>query len=506
MRPAELAGDTVVSVDSLLHAALASEKHYGLEFDIVIELPCVAPLRDVSDIDGALEKLDQTAANSVISVVNTGEKHPVRLKRIVDDQITDFCKEYPEPAKGSRRQDFEPCYIRNGAIYSMTRQTLLEMGSRHGPDSRPYVMPEERSLNIDGWMDLRIVDLMVRDGQCNNHPKLIEQFKVESFGDVTGPNILVTAPLYFMPTVRQQIIENSHCVLAHGAPVEALIELLANADGWLCSPAPAYRIDEQILAAAPLLKVIATPSTGSNHIDKEYCEKRGIRVISLKGSPVIDQVYASSEFSFALLLAVMRKLPYAFDGVRAGLWRNAEERYRGVEFYGKTLGLIGYGRIGRNMSRYANALGMKIVAFDPYVTLVDNYATQLSSYQAVLSAADVVAVCVHLDESTRQMVNASWFAQMKTGSYFINSSRGEVIDEDALLAALKSGKLAAAGVDVISNEQQSDLRNHPLIVYARNNSNLVVTPHIAGLTVESEAKTAVYAFKAIQRELGVHCG
>lgn len=505
-RPAELAGDAVLSVDSLIHAARESEKHYGAVFDIIVELPCVSPLRNSADIDAALEKLVATGANSVISVVNTGEKHPIRLKRIVDDQIQDFCKEYPEPAAGSRRQDLEPCYIRNGAIYSMTRRTLLELGSRHGPDSRPHEMPEERSLNIDGWMDLRIVDLMVRDGQCSNRPRIAETFRVEAVGRASGPRILVTAPLYFMPQVREKIIQGSNCVLAHGAPAETIAELLADAEGWLCSPAPVYRIDAKILARASKLQVIATPSTGSNHIDIEFCERKGIRVISLKESPVVNQVFASSEFSFALLLAVMRKLPYAFIGARGGFWRDAEERYRGVEFAGKMLGLIGYGRIGRNMARYALAMGMQVCAYDPHVKISDSLVVQKSDYRAVLAAADVVAICIHLDDSTRGLVGGEWFAAMKDGAYFVNTSRGEIIDESALLDALRSGKLTAAGVDVISDEQQPNLRNHPLIEYAKANDNLIVTPHIAGLTVESETKTAMYAFGALLEALGAAHG
>jgi phosphoglycerate dehydrogenase-like enzyme len=104
------------------------------------------------------------------------------------------------------------------------------------------------------------------------------------------------------------------------------------------------------------------------------------------------------------------------------------------------------------------------------------------------------------------MVDADWFAAMRDGAYFINTSRGEIIDESALLDALRSGKLSAAGVDVISNEQQSDLRDHPLIKYARTHENLIVTPHIAGLTVESEAKAANYAFGAVLETLGCICG
>lgn len=503
MRPAELAGDAVVSVDSLHYAALESEAFFGCRFDIVVELPCVSPLRTAQDIDGALRKLIETGANSVISMANTGEKHPVRLKRIVDDQITDFCKEYPEPAKGSRRQDLEPCFIRNGAIYSMTRTTLIDLFSRHGPDSRPYEMPDERSINVDGWMDLRIVELMIKDGQCGNHPRPVAQNNIETFGTLPGPRVLVTAPMYFMPEMRAMIIAQSNCVLAHGATAEQVSTLLVNADGWLCSPAPKYMIGESVLKGASRLKVIATPSTGSNHIDLEYCALRGIKVIALKGSPIIDQVYASSEFAFALLLAVMRKLPYAFEAARHGAWREIEARFRGVELNGKTLGIIGYGRIGSNLARYANAMGMHILAFDPNVEIRDAYAEQVSSADSVLERSDAVAICVHLDAATRGMVSAAWFSKMKDGVYFLNISRGEVVDELALLNSLESGKIRAAGIDVISDEQTADISAHPVIRYARTHDNLIVTPHMAGLTLESEMKTARYAFDAIRDELGL---
>lgn len=503
MRPAELAGDTVASVDSLHHAALESEKHFGTRFDIIVELPCVAPLRTAEDIDGALEKLVGTGANSVISMANTGEKHPVRLKRLVNDQITDFCKEYPEPAKGSRRQDLEPCYIRNGAIYSMTRQTMIDLFSRHGPDSRPYIMPEERSVNVDGWMDLRIVELMIKDGQCGNRPRSIEQARIELFRSAPGPHILVTAPLYFMPQMRDSIVAQSNCTLAHGATADQVAALLEDADGWLCSPAPTYTIDGILLSRARRLKVIATPSTGSNHIDAAYCAQHGIKLVTLRGSRVIGEVKASSEFTLALLLAVMRKLPYAFEAARRGAWREIESRFRGVELAGKTLGVIGYGRIGSNLARYARAMGMRVVAFDPNVAISEPQVEQAVRPEDVLRAADAVAICVHLDNSTRGMVGARWFAQMKDGTYFINASRGEIVDEAELLRALESGKLRAAGVDVVSGEQASNLAGHPLIRYARTHDNLIVTPHMAGLTVESEMKTARYAFDAIRRELGL---
>lgn len=162
-RPDELSGDEVLSVDSLHWAVGEIEKLKGTTYDYVVELPVVCPLRNEDHIKEAVEKLITTSADSVISVTQMTDKHPVRMKRITDDDlIEDFCSEYPEGDAG-RRQDLEPCYIRNGGIYSMKRDTLMNEKTRHGKVSRPYVMEDKYSINIDSEMDLKIAEVMLND-------------------------------------------------------------------------------------------------------------------------------------------------------------------------------------------------------------------------------------------------------------------------------------------------------------------------------------------------------
>ena len=162
-RPEELSGDEVLSVDSLHWAVGEIEGLYGIKYDYVVELPVVCPLRNEDHIREAVEKLITTGADSVISVTQMTDKHPVRMKRITDDDlIEDFCSEYPEGDAG-RRQDLEPCYIRNGGIYSMKRDTLMNEKTRHGKVSRPYVMEDKYSINIDSEMDLKIAEVMLND-------------------------------------------------------------------------------------------------------------------------------------------------------------------------------------------------------------------------------------------------------------------------------------------------------------------------------------------------------
>ena len=157
-RPSELAEDHVFSRDALNHAVIESENIFKKEYDYVVELPAVAPLRDSDDIDLALEKLFRTNADSVISVVMVQDKHPVRMKRINNEKLEDFTTEFPE-GESSRRQDLEPCFLRNGAIYSMKRSTIIDKYSRVGDDSRPFIMPSEKSVNIDEIIDFYLAEV-----------------------------------------------------------------------------------------------------------------------------------------------------------------------------------------------------------------------------------------------------------------------------------------------------------------------------------------------------------
>jgi phosphoglycerate dehydrogenase-like enzyme len=310
--------------------------------------------------------------------------------------------------------------------------------------------------------------------------------------------LLVTTPLHFIPLVKDEFCGIADCVFVGEHTKENIIDMISDFDGWVCQPCPEYKIDDEILAVALKLKFIASASTGTNHIDVGLCEELNIKVMCLKGAKDVREIVASSEFTFGLMLAVTRQIPQSFGNAKTGRWREDEDIFRGIELRGKTLGIIGYGRIGSNNARYARSFGMRVWAYDPYVIIPDLDVVQRDSPYDVIENSDILMICVHLDESTRGMVNDYWFDRMKDGVYFINTSRGEVVDEDALLENLKSGKVAAAGLDVISGELTEDKNAHPIIEYARNNSNLIVTPHIAGLTYESETKAARIIIKQIK--------
>jgi len=164
MRPGELAQDHIWSRDALKHAVLECEEVYDIKYDYVIELPCVAPLRNSIHIREAFDKLVETGCDSVTSFSQVHDKHPIRMKRIFNDEISDFCKEFPE-GEGSRRQDLELCYIRNGAIFAMTRNCIVENFSRHGKNCKPYIMNELESVNIDTMIDFKLAELLLKENE-----------------------------------------------------------------------------------------------------------------------------------------------------------------------------------------------------------------------------------------------------------------------------------------------------------------------------------------------------
>jgi len=161
LRPSEISSDQASSVDALKHAVNWIEKEEGIKYNYVIELMCTNPLKTVEDIDASIDKLLKTKADSVIAVHHLEDHHPARIKKIVDDKIIDFCmQEIPE----SRRQDLKPdAYIRSGSIYALKRNHLMVDSKRYGSEnSRPYILPPERSINIDTEIDFLVAELMLR--------------------------------------------------------------------------------------------------------------------------------------------------------------------------------------------------------------------------------------------------------------------------------------------------------------------------------------------------------
>ena len=489
--------DKTLSVDALKFSVEMLEKIYGKKYRFIIELPCVSPFRDEKDIDFALKKLISSKYDSVVSYVNTGEKHPIRMKRIKRNNILNFCKEYPEPKKGSRRQDFEPCFIRNGAIYAMTRDCLFKKKSREGNKSFPFVMSENKSINIDNKFDLLVAKKLIESGHCNNIPQKINNRPLYSNEKIKNYDILITARLFFNKEILNKFMDRFNCIYLDTTDKNLIKKHVKKAKIWLCSPTPKYKINKDILKECKNLKLIITPSTGTTHIDLKYCRRSNIIVRNLLKTRIIKKIYASSEFTFSLFLTLFKNIPKALKTVLSGHWRNEEDRLRANEIFGKKVLILGYGRIGKNLNKYCKIFGMNVKIFDPYkINRGLNILRNKEQLYKNLRTTDVVFVCINYTKENKSFVSKKFLNHMKQGAILINTSRGEVICEDSLISALKSKKIGKAAVDVVSNEQ-SEISKNKLIKFAKSNENLIITPHIAGLTYESESKAAMQSLKTL---------
>jgi len=282
------------------------------------------------------------------------------------------------------------------------------------------------------------------------------------------------------------------------ATLPALIEGLRDADA-LIDASMKVPIDARTLGGAQQLRVISTATTGSDHIDRAATEARGIRVHTLKEDPdILRDITPAAELSWTLLMACARRLVPAAEHVRSGQW--VREQFPGIMLRGKTLGLVGCGRIGQWMSRYAHAFGMDVVGTDPFVDPWPAGITR-ATLDEVFAAADFVSVHVHLTDDTRGMIGARQFAATRRGGIFVNTSRGAIADEAALLDALESGHLGAAGLDVLEGEP--DVAEHPLVRYARDHDNLIITPHCGGFSPDALRVVCAHATRKALAGLGV---
>lgn len=263
----------------------------------------------------------------------------------------------------------------------------------------------------------------------------------------------------------------------------------------------AHRIDREVLAAGGRLRAVATATTGLDHIDVEYASEHGITVLSLKGeTEFLDSVTATAEHTWALLLGLIRQVPAAHGSVLDGKWDR--DAHRGRDLSGKTLGIVGYGRIGRQVAKFAHAFGMNVIAYDPHVKATEPSIELVDTLEDMFRRADIVTLHLPLDEATRGLIGARELSVMVDGAVLLNTSRGAVIDERALFHALSDGRLGGAALDVLVDEQAFPSTSaQSLIEYASTHNNLILTPHIGGATAESMANTEIFIARKIGKFL-----
>ena len=260
-----------------------------------------------------------------------------------------------------------------------------------------------------------------------------------------------------------------------------------------------HRMDKELFAAAPRLRVLVSATTGLDHIDLEAAADCGVEVLSLKGeTEFLEGLSATAELTWGLLLAVSRHIPQAADSVKEGIWDR--DAFKGHELRGKRLGILGMGRLGRMVAEYGRVFGMVVAAYDPYASDWPTGVELHSAAEDLMEDAQVLSIHVPLNDETRGLMDKDMLSRLPEGAVLINTSRGAVVAEAALLSALGSGHLAGAGLDVVAEELCGG-PSQALLAYARDHGNLIITPHMGGATVESMEKAEVFIAHKLVRFL-----
>lgn len=253
------------------------------------------------------------------------------------------------------------------------------------------------------------------------------------------------------------------------------------------------------------LRYIITPTTGYNHIDIEYAQKRNIKIIGLKGEvDFLREIKSTAEHTWALLLSISKNLHNSINSIKIkGIWDR--ESFLNNELDGKTIGIIGYGRLGKIVSEYANAFGMNIIANDiddKAFKNVPSYVKKTELFR-LLELSDYIVLLISWNKRNIKFLDTDKFKKFKKGAFFINTSRGEFVDEIALLESLKKGKLKGAALDVLNNDSSWDKSTkikNLLIEYSKNNHNLIITPHVGGYGKFSVERTRAFITKLFLKE------
>jgi len=281
--------------------------------------------------------------------------------------------------------------------------------------------------------------------------------------------------------------------------LDSTYKKIVDADIYISSAK--IKVDKKFLNKSKNLRLILSPSTGTDHLDMNEIKKRKIKCIHIaKERKLLDTFTATSELVFALLLFINRSLIQNYFSAISGNW--IRDKFTARQLYGKTLGIIGLGRLGKITAKIANGFGMKVIGFDKNKKIKLNKVKNVS-LNTLLIKSDVISLHIHLNKKNENFINRKKISIMKDDVTLINTSRGKIINEKDLLYYLKLRKKFKAGLDVIDGEwlSKKDLKQHKLIKYANKNDNLIIVPHIGGATNESIYGARSFIINKLKNEI-----
>jgi len=280
------------------------------------------------------------------------------------------------------------------------------------------------------------------------------------------------------PSALAMLREKAELVDAVGASEEELMEKISDVDAVMLRSKP--KLTSDVLRHAKRLKVIGRAGVGVDNIDVDYATKKGVIVVNAPEASTTTV----AEHTFGMILSLARKIPPAVASLKSGRWE--KKRFMGVELKGKTLGIIGFGRIGSRVAELGKAFGMKVVAYDPYISVeaARKKGVELVELEELLKVSDIITLHIPRTEKTIGLIGRKELEMMKSTAFLVNCARGGVVDEDALLHALKDGWIGGAALDVFEREP-------PLGSALLELENLIATPHLGASTAEAQESASM---------------
>jgi len=302
------------------------------------------------------------------------------------------------------------------------------------------------------------------------------------------PKLLYYATLRYAPE-NLAVLDEAFNVIELEHPHAETDEILATVDA-ACAPL-GTRFDAERMDRCTKLKAILSNTTGVTHIDIDAAAIRGIKVFSLADEKeFLPGITSTAEHAFGLMLALLRHIPWSYSTVLIGEWNRFDHGATAM-LSRMSLGVVGLGRLGRLMAGYGTAFGMEVRYFDPHVEVAPDTPERCESLIELAAESDVMSLHVTAGESTRHLIGTEVLAALPAGAVLVNTARGEVVDESALIDALENGPLAGAALDVLDGEFTPNFVpiNNQLVQYARKHENLLITPHIGGSTKDAWRET-----------------
>ena len=299
------------------------------------------------------------------------------------------------------------------------------------------------------------------------------------------PKILVITPTKHIRGFNKNLRKLGNVSYLEDPSFEELVKNIKDVDAIFTNPNKTkIYLDKKIFKFAKKLRIICTASTGTNHINQKHTSELGIKVISLTNQRrVINKISSTAEHAFALTLSSLRNIPNSMDSVRKGEWDY--EKFIGKQMNCLKIGVIGYGRLGKMYCKYSKSMGSEVFVYDPYKKVKSTKIIQVDSLTEIFEICDIISLHVHVNEETTGLIGRKALSHAKDDILIVNTSRGEIINEEDLVKFLKKNPLSKFATDVLTDEVRNR-KLSPILRWADKNNQIIITPHIGGMTTNAQ--------------------